>query len=90
VWEDVGCTGVTRPALYHRSLTAKEAKQLGPADTVKRCRKNDFMRHLTPHTTHPIRHGNTANVSETGPMIALGSAKAQGTKAKPVNGSEAL
>jgi hypothetical protein len=44
------------------------------------------MRHLTPHTMHPMRPGNTTTVSKMGPMIAVGSAKAQGSKAKPVNG----
>jgi hypothetical protein len=35
-----------------------------------------------------LSHGNTATVSEMGPMIAMGSTKAQGSKAKPVYGSE--
>jgi hypothetical protein len=47
-----------------------------------------FTHHLTPRMTFPIRRGNTAIVSETGPMIDVGSTKAQGSKAKPVNGSE--
>jgi hypothetical protein len=47
-----------------------------------------FTHHLTPRMTFPIRRGNTAIVSETGPMIDVGSTKAEGSKAKPVNGSE--
>jgi hypothetical protein len=63
-------------------------KQLAFADVVKRHSKNDFMHHLTPRTMHPIRHGNITIVSEMGPTIAMGSTKAQGSKAKPVYGSE--
>jgi hypothetical protein len=47
-----------------------------------------FMCHPTPRTTHPIHHGNTAIVSEIGPMIAVGFAKAQDSKAEPINGSD--
>jgi hypothetical protein len=36
----------------------------------------------------PIGHGNMATVSKTGPIIAVGSTKAQGLKAKPINESE--
>jgi hypothetical protein len=61
---------------------------LGSADTVKRHSKNDFMHHLTPRTMRPIRHGNMAIVSKMGPTIAVGSAKAQGSKAKLVDRSE--
>jgi hypothetical protein len=61
---------------------------LGFTDAVKRSSENDFICHPTPHTTHPIRHGNTTTVSETGPIIAVGSVKAQGSKVKPVDGSE--
>jgi hypothetical protein len=71
-----------------RGVTAEEAKWLGSANAVKRHSKNDFMRHPTPHTTRPIHRGNTTIVSEMGPMIDVGSTKAQGSKAKPVYGSE--
>jgi hypothetical protein len=54
---------------------------------VKRCSKNDFTRHPTPHTTLPIHRRNTTTISEIGPTITVGSAKAQGSKAKPVYGS---
>jgi hypothetical protein len=37
---------------------------------------------------HPICHGNTTTVSEIGPMIVMGSAKAQGSKVKPIYRSE--
>jgi hypothetical protein len=36
----------------------------------------------------PIHCGNMATVSKMGPMTVVGSAKAQGSKVKPVNGSE--
>jgi hypothetical protein len=61
---------------------------LGSTNAVKRHSKNDFMRHSTPRTTHHIHHGNTTTVSEMGPMIAVGSTKAQGSKVKPVSGLE--
>jgi hypothetical protein len=61
---------------------------LGSADAVKRCSKNDFTHHPTPRTKHRIHHGNTTIVTKMGPMIAVGSAKAQGWKVKPVYGSE--
>jgi hypothetical protein len=38
--------------------------------------------------TRPIRHRNMATISEMGPTIAMGSTKAQGLKAKPINGLE--
>jgi hypothetical protein len=47
-----------------------------------------FTRHPTPRTTCPIHRGNTTTVSETRLTIAVGSAKAQGSKAKPINGPE--
>jgi hypothetical protein len=46
------------------------------------------MRHPTPRTTHPIHHRNTTTISKMGPTISGESAKAQGLKAQPVNGSE--
>jgi hypothetical protein len=46
------------------------------------------MRHPTPRMTRPIRHGNTTTVPKMGPMIAVGSAKARGSKAKPVYQSD--
>jgi hypothetical protein len=49
---------------------------LGPAGAVKMCGKNDLTCHLTPRTTHPIHHGIQQQVSEMGPMIVVGSAKA--------------
>jgi hypothetical protein len=61
---------------------------LGSTNAVKRHSKNGFMHHLTPHTMHPIRHGNTTTISETGLMIAVGSVKAKGSKGKPVDRSE--
>jgi hypothetical protein len=88
VQEDVGCAGVSRPALSPRSVTTEEAKRLGSTGPVKRPSKNDFTRHPTPRTTRPIRHGNTATISEMGPTIIVGSAKAQASKVKLVYGSE--
>jgi hypothetical protein len=38
--------------------------------------------------THPRCRRNTATVSEMGPMIAMGSAKAQDSKVKLINGLE--
>jgi hypothetical protein len=61
---------------------------LGSADAIKRHNKNDFTRHLIPHMTRPIHHGNMAIVFEMGPTIVVGSTKAQGSKVKPVYGSE--
>jgi hypothetical protein len=61
---------------------------LGSAGAAKRQSKNDFMHHQTSRTMHPICHGNMATVSKTGPTITVGSAKAQGSKVKPVYGSE--
>jgi hypothetical protein len=55
---------------------------------VKRPSKNDFMRHPTPRTMCHICHKNMTIISETGPTIAVGSAKAQGSNAKTVYGSE--
>jgi hypothetical protein len=37
---------------------------------------------------HSICHGNTKTVSQIGPMIVVGFAKAQSLKVKPVYGSE--
>jgi hypothetical protein len=37
---------------------------------------------------HPICIRNTSTISKMGPMIAMGSAKAQGSKVKPIYGSE--
>jgi hypothetical protein len=51
---------------------------LGFTDSVTRHSKNDFMCHPTPRITHPIHRRNVATVSEMGPTIAVGSAKAQG------------
>jgi hypothetical protein len=42
VWEDVGCTGVTRPALYPWGVKTEGAKRIDPADAVKRCSKNSL------------------------------------------------
>jgi hypothetical protein len=53
-WEDVGCVGVTRPALEPHGVIAEEAKWLGSAGAVKRYSKNNFMRHPTPRTMCPI------------------------------------
>jgi hypothetical protein len=61
---------------------------LGSADVVKRRSKNYFMHHLTPPMMRPIRHTNTATVFKIGPTIVVGSAKAQGSKAKHVYGSQ--
>jgi hypothetical protein len=61
---------------------------LGSADAVKRHSKNDFMRHLTPRMIRSIHHGNLAIIPEMGPMIVVGSGKAQSLKAKPIDGSE--
>jgi hypothetical protein len=61
---------------------------LDSTDAVKRCGKNDFTRHPTPRTMRPIHHENMATISEIGPMIVVGSTKAQGSKAKPVYRSE--
>jgi hypothetical protein len=36
--------------------------------------------------THHIRHGNTTTVYKMGPTIVVGSAKAQGSKTKPIDG----
>jgi hypothetical protein len=55
---------------------------------VKRHSKNDFMYQQTPCMTCPMRHGNTIIISKMGPMIVMGSVKAQGLKAKPIDGSE--
>jgi hypothetical protein len=88
VQEDVGCTGVSRPALSPRGVTTEEAKRLGSTGPVKRPSKNDFTCHPTPRTTRPIRHGNMATVSKMGPTIIVGSAKAQASKVKIVYGSE--
>jgi hypothetical protein len=33
---------------------------------------------------HPIHHGNMGTVSKIGPMIAMGSAKAQGSMVKHI------
>jgi hypothetical protein len=79
---------VGRLALKPRGVTAKEAKQQGSTDAVKRCSKNDFICHSTPCMTRPIRRGNMATVSEMGLMIVVGSTKAQGSKAKLVYDSE--
>jgi hypothetical protein len=67
---------------------SRGAKWLDSIDAIKRCSKNDFTRHLTPRMMHPIRHRNTTTVSVMDPMIAVGSAKALGLKAKPIYGSE--
>jgi hypothetical protein len=88
MWEDVGCAGVTRPALYPHGIIDEEAKRPGSAGTIKRCSKNDFTHHLTPRTMCPTHRGNTTTVSKMGLMIAVGSAKAQGLKVKPVYGLE--
>jgi hypothetical protein len=61
---------------------------LGSIDVVKRHSKNDFTHHPTPHTMCPIRCRNMTTVSEMDPTIAVGFAKAQGSKVKPVNGLE--
>jgi hypothetical protein len=61
---------------------------LGSIDKVKRRSKNDFMRHPTPRTMHPICHGNMATVSEMGPTTVMGADKAQGSKEKLIYGSE--
>jgi hypothetical protein len=55
---------------------------------VKRCSKNDFTHHPTPYMACHICHGNMTIVSKMGPTIVVGSAKAKGSKAKPVNRSE--
>jgi hypothetical protein len=54
----------------------------------KRCSKNDFTRHPTPHMMHPISRGNTATIAKMDPTIAVGSVKAQGSKVRPDYGSE--
>jgi hypothetical protein len=46
------------------------------------------MRQPTPHTTPPIRRGNMVIISKIGPTIVVGSANAQGSKVKPINGPE--
>jgi hypothetical protein len=53
---------------------------LGSAGTVKRHYENDFMRHPTSYDAPYVSY-YMATVSEMGPMIVLGSVKAQGSKA---------
>jgi hypothetical protein len=61
---------------------------LGSANVVRRCHENDFTCHPTPCMMHHIRHGNMATISQMGLMIAVGTPKAQDSKAKPVYGSK--
>jgi hypothetical protein len=42
VWGDVGCTRVTRPALWPRGVKIEGVKQMDSADVVKRRSKNGF------------------------------------------------
>jgi hypothetical protein len=67
----------------------EEAKRLDSIGTVKRCSKNNLYTstdssHNAPYTSWEYSQA----ISEMGPTIAVGSAKAQGSKAKPVNGLE--
>jgi hypothetical protein len=74
---------------YQTSFIAPQCNSRGgEAARFRRRGKNDLTRHLTPHTIHPICRGNTATISEMGPTITVRSAKAQGSKVKPVYGSE--
>jgi hypothetical protein len=62
---------------------------LDSTGTVKRCCKNDLYTstdslHDVPYTSWEYSQA----VSKMGPMIAVGSVKAQGLKVKHVNGSE--
>jgi hypothetical protein len=71
------------------SVAAEEAKRLDSTGAVKRCCKNDLYTstdssHDAPYTSR--EYGQA--VFETGPTIDMGSVKAQGSKAKPVNGSK--
>jgi hypothetical protein len=71
------------------SVAAEEAKRLDSTGAVKRCCRNDLYTstdssHDAPYTSR--EYGQA--VFETGPTIDMGSVKAQGSKAKPVNGSE--
>jgi hypothetical protein len=50
----------------------------------KRHSKNDCKHHMT----RPIHRRNTVTLSKMGPTIVVGSAKAQGSKAKSVYGLE--
>jgi hypothetical protein len=54
--EDVGCTGVTTPALYTHGVTTVEVKQLDSAGMVKRYSKSDLTYHLTSRMTRPLHH----------------------------------
>jgi hypothetical protein len=61
------------------------AKRLGLAGAVKNPSKNEFMRHPDSSYDVPSTSWDTTTVSKIGPTIAVGSAKAQGSKVKPAS-----
>jgi hypothetical protein len=77
-------TGIIAPWRFSRGGKATGLHRRG-----KQCCKNDLSTstdssHDVPYTSWEYDQA----VSETGPMIVVGSAKAQGSKVKPINGSE--
>jgi hypothetical protein len=62
---------------YQANFIAPRCNSRGDEATGLRKRsKNDFTCHPTPRTTRPIHRGDTAIISEMGPTIVMGSAKA--------------
>jgi hypothetical protein len=77
--EDVGCTGVTRLALWHHDIVAEEAKRFDFTGAVKWHCKNDLYMstnssHDAPYTSW--EYGQA--VSKMGHMIAVGVCKSSG------------
>jgi hypothetical protein len=54
----------------------------------RRCKNNLYMSTNSSHDMPYTSWVYGQAISETGPTIAMGSAKAQGSNVKPVNGSE--
>jgi hypothetical protein len=90
MWKDVGCAGVAMSALQPHDITIEEVKRLSSTDAVKRCNKNDFMSHPTPHAMHPMRHGTWQLYSKWAQRLMWGLSKLRVRRQNPPIGSEPL
>jgi hypothetical protein len=71
-----------------RGVKIKGAKRMDSTDAVKRRSKNGFYTAGLFKQCSQFIAGIQPTISKMGPMIAVGSAKAQGLKEKPISGSE--
>jgi hypothetical protein len=74
---------------YHASFIAPQCNnRVGEAARLRRHGKNDFMHHLTPHTTHPLYPGIQQPYLEHASQLPWGLPKLRVRRKNPPIGSE--